>query len=109
MSSSLVFVWIEFRIDPLLDRSDIQVVSMFDGCFKSFLCIDPLLDRSEMLEYMLRIDGYVIMGLGLADTGVMLCVDGVERSRRNYAVRLHRGYAIPHSFIQEESLIMDNL
>ena len=100
LSGSLVFVWIEFRIDPLLDRSEIQVATTFDGCFESFLCIDPLLDRSEMLECMLRTDGHVILGLGSMDTIVMLCIDGVELSRHNHAVMLHGGYAIPYSFIQ---------
>lgn len=74
-----------------------------------FLRIDPLLDRFEMLECMLLIDEYVISSFGLMDTGVMLCVDGVERSRHNHAVMLRGGYAISHSPIQEEFPTVDSL
>ena len=91
---------IEFRNDLLLDRCEILVVTTFDCCFESFLCIDPLLGQSEMLECTLHIDGYVILGLGSMDTKVMLCIDGVERSRHNHVVMLHGGYAISYSFIE---------
>ena len=72
-------------------------------------CTDPLLDRFGMLECMLRIDGYVILDLGLMDTNVMFCVDGVERSRHNRAVIVCGGYAISHSSIQEELPTVDSL